>query len=105
MARYLLRLYVAGDTDLARRARGNLVRILDSLPAGSCEVTLIDVLQAPQRAREDHVFATPVLVRHDPLPILKVLGDLSDRARVLRGLGIDPDGHPVPAVADESHEE
>jgi circadian clock protein KaiB len=104
MARYLLRLYVAGNTDLARRARRNLGRIIDSLPTDSCEVALIDVLQAPQRAREDRVIATPVVVRHHPLPVLKVIGDLSDAAMVLQGLGIDSDESLLPGVADGSQE-
>jgi len=49
---------------------------------------VIDILQQPGRAREDHVLAVPVLIKHIPLPVKRFIGDLSNRDTVLLGLGV-----------------
>ena len=49
---------------------------------------MIDILQQPGRAREDHVLAVPVLIKHIPLPVKRFIGDLSNRDTVLLGLGV-----------------
>ena len=88
MTIYKIRLYVAGDSELSRRAVENMEGLCDSLLKGRCEHVVIDVLEDIASARNDRVIATPMAVRYDPLPVRKAIGDLSDVERLLNGLGI-----------------
>ncbi|CAN5892378.1 circadian clock KaiB family protein [soil metagenome] len=82
------RLYIAGPSDRSTRAIRNARDLCDSHFKDSFELEVIDILQQPGRAREDHVLAVPMLIRHIPVPIRKFIGDLSDRAALLRVLGV-----------------
>jgi circadian clock protein KaiB len=82
-------LYVAGDGELAVRARANFDRLIQSRLGGHCSLTIIDVLKEPGVARQNRVVATPLLVRERPPPLVKVLGDLSHEAKILAQLGLD----------------
>lgn len=79
-----LRLYVTGSTLLSVHAIENLRRLPEL--ADDYVVETIDVLKRPDLAEEDRIFATPALVRLSPLPVRKLIGDLSDRDRVLASL-------------------
>jgi circadian clock protein KaiB len=84
-----LRLYVAGDTPKSQRAIANLRGLADaSLPVGH-RFEIIDLLEYPELAARDQILAIPTLVRLSPLPVRKVIGDLSSTQRVLDGLGIE----------------
>lgn len=83
-----LRLYVAGRTPRAERALENLERICSEHLAGEYRVVVIDILKTPQLARGDQIVAVPTLVRNLPTPIRRIIGDLSNTARVLIGLDI-----------------
>ena len=84
-----LRLYVAGDTPKSQRAMANLRALSETrFPAGH-RIEVIDLLQQPERAAIDQILAIPTLVRCAPLPVRKVIGDLSSPERVLTGLGIE----------------
>jgi circadian clock protein KaiB len=87
----VLKLYVTGNTPRSSRAIANLHRICDELLPGQCELIVIDALEQPQAANEDHILVTPTLIRQLPLPPRRVLGDLSDAERVLRGLDLFPE--------------
>ena len=89
-ARFLLRLYVAGQTPKSLSAFANLRRICETYLAGRYELEVIDLLERPQLARGDEIVAVPTLVRRLPEPITKVIGDLSDTGRVLVGLQLNP---------------
>jgi circadian clock protein KaiB len=89
-------LFVAGETPRSRRAIENLQRIVRETPGWRCEVEVIDVLTAPERAEEERVLATPTLIKESPLPRRRVTGDLSDLEKVLRVMG------PVRAALDPS---
>ena len=93
MSEYALRLYVVGRTPRSARAIANLQRLCDERVPGRVEVEIIDVAEQPQRAEQDRIIATPTLVREQPPPQRRVIGDLSDPDRVLAGLGlvVDPD--------------
>ncbi len=85
---YILKLYVAGNTPNSMRALKTLREILDLEFKGIYALKVIDVLKNPQLAEEDKILATPTLSKILPPPVRKIIGDLSDRERVLIGLDL-----------------
>jgi circadian clock protein KaiB len=85
-----LRLYVAGATPRAIAALDNLKRICEEHLAGQYRIEVIDLLQNPQLAQGDQILAVPTLVRKLPVPVRKIIGDLSNEQRVLVGLDLRP---------------
>jgi circadian clock protein KaiB len=88
--KYQLKLFVAGDTDLSRRAIANLHRICAERLAEQCEVEVIDILETPEEAVTHRVLATPVTIRVDLDHPRKALGDLSSEERLLHALNLKP---------------
>jgi circadian clock protein KaiB len=86
----ILRLYVAGQTPKSVAAVANLKKICEEHLAGRYEIQLIDLLENPQLARGDQILAIPTLVRKLPLPVRRIIGDLSNTERVLIGLDLVP---------------
>lgn len=86
--RYVLRLFVAGMTPRSQRAIANLRRICDEQLAGRVDLSTIDIFQQPHLAEKHQVVAAPTLLRLEPLPVKRLIGDLSDEARVLSGLDL-----------------
>ena len=89
-AAFELRLYVAGQSTKSVAAIANLKRICETHLRGQYQIEVIDLTKTPQLAAGDQIFAVPTLVRRLPEPIKKILGDLSNEARVLVGLDIQP---------------
>lgn len=85
---YILKLYVAGNTPSSTRALRVLNTILETEFQGVYALKVIDVLKNPQLAEEDKISATPTLAKILPPPVRKIIGDLSDRERVLIGLDL-----------------
>jgi circadian clock protein KaiB len=85
-----LRLYVAGKTPRAIMAFENLERICEEHLAGKYTIEVIDLLKNPQLAKGDQIIAVPTLVRRLPEPVRKIIGDLSDKEKVLVGLDLRP---------------
>ena len=85
-----LRLYIAGQTARSLAALANLQRICDEHLEGRYHLEVIDLVERPQLARGDQIFALPTLVRKLPEPIRKLVGDLSDTERALVGLDLRP---------------
>ncbi len=85
---YILKLYVAGNTPNSVRALRTLNNILDEEFRGVYALKVIDVLKNPQLAEEDKILATPTLAKILPPPVRKIIGDLSDREKVLIGLDL-----------------
>ncbi|MBD3880465.1 circadian clock protein KaiB [Phormidium tenue FACHB-886] len=85
---YILKLYVAGNTPNSVRALKMLNNILETEFKGVYALKVIDVLKNPQLAEEDKILATPTLAKILPPPVRKIIGDLSDRERVLIGLDL-----------------
>jgi circadian clock protein KaiB len=85
---YRLRLYVAGKTPKSVLALGNLEQICEEHLQGRYEIEVIDLLVSPQLAQGDQILALPTLVRRLPEPIKKIIGDLSNKERVLVGLDL-----------------
>jgi len=85
-----LRLYVAGNTPNSIAAFSNLKQICETHMGGRYRIEIIDLLRNPQLASGDQIIAIPTLVRRLPTPIKKIIGDLSNRERVLIGLDLKP---------------
>lgn len=85
---YVLKLYVAGNTPNSVRALKTLKNILEIDFKGVYALKVIDVLKNPQLAEEDKILATPTLSKVLPPPVRKIIGDLSDREKVLIGLDL-----------------
>lgn len=85
---YILKLYVAGNTPNSVRALKTLNDILEQEFQGVYALKVIDVLKNPQLAEEDKILATPTLAKILPPPVRKIIGDLSDREKVLIGLDL-----------------
>jgi circadian clock protein KaiB len=93
-----MKLYVTGQTARSQRAIANLRRICDEQLHGSYELLVIDVLERPQLAEDEKILATPTVVKVLPLPIRRIIGDLSDSETVLLGLDLQlyPEQHSSP---------
>ena len=87
-AEYELRLYVAGNTPKSIAALNNLKKYCEEHLKGRYRLEVIDLLVQPQLAEGDQILAIPTLVRKVPVPIRKIIGDLSNEAKVLVGLDI-----------------
>ena len=83
-----LRLYVAGQTQRSVTALANLKRLCEERIPGKYRIEVIDLLKKPQLASGDQILAVPTLVRRLPQPIRKIIGDLSNKERLLIGLDI-----------------
>ena len=90
MDKFLLKLYVTGQTPRSERAIANLRRICEEDLGGQYEMTVIDVLERPQLAEDEKILATPTLIKQLPPPLRRVIGDLSDTEKVLLGLDMQP---------------
>lgn len=97
LANYLLKLYVTGSSPRAEQAVANLKRICEEDLHGDYELEVIDVLKHPELAESDRVLATPTLIKQLPPPLRRVIGDLSDKDKVLLGLEVRPRGIPKPS--------
>ena len=84
-----MKLYIAGRTPRTERAIASIRELCESGDlAGEYELVVIDVLERPQLAENEKILATPTLVKELPPPLRRVVGDLSDRERILIGLDL-----------------
>lgn len=100
-----LTLYLAGQTPRAERALANLRRIVEDELGLELMLEVVDVLERPDLAEEALILATPTLVKESPLPARRLIGDLSDTNKVLRGLnlhGATKARSPLTTIEDES---
>jgi len=87
----VLRLYVAGGAPNSRQAIANLESICAEYLKDGHRLEVVDVLEDPRRAMAEGVLVTPSLTKLSPQPVAQVVGNLSDRKRVLLALGLKPD--------------
>lgn len=87
---WVLRLYVAGQTPNSITAFANLKKICQEQLEGKYTIEVIDLVKNPQLSKDDQILAIPTLVRKLPVPVIKIIGDLSDTERVLVGLDLKP---------------
>ncbi len=88
--KYELRLYVAGKTPKSVLALNNLKKYCEEYLKDDYRIEVIDLLVHPQLAEGDQILAIPTLVRRVPVPVRKIIGDLSSKEKVLVGLDIRP---------------
>ena len=88
--RYVLRLFVTGMTARSARAIENLRAICDEYLEGRYELDVVDIHQQPVLTRGEQIVAAPTLIKKLPLPMRRIIGDMSNRERVLLGLDLVP---------------
>ncbi|MBV9876957.1 MAG: circadian clock KaiB family protein [Verrucomicrobia bacterium] len=86
--RYVLRLYVTGATDRSSRAITNIRWFCERYLRGRYDLLVVDIYQQPSLARTHEIIAAPTLVKSEPLPSKRLVGDFSDHERLVAGLGI-----------------
>jgi circadian clock protein KaiB len=89
---YTLRLYVTGNTPRSLRAVANTRGFCEDNLHGRYALEVIDIYQEPERARDAQVVAAPTLVRESPLPLRRMVGDMSERERLRSALGLQAPG-------------
>jgi|GEM_PF-1570754 len=87
-ARYRFRLYIAGDTQNSVQAVANLNALCRTYLPGEFDIEVVDVSREPKRALDDRIMMTPTLVKLEPLPLERLVGNLSQTTFVLQRLGI-----------------
>ncbi len=85
---YRLRLYVTGATPNSTRAIANIKEFCETHLNGNYELDIVDVYQQPLIAEKEQIIALPMLIKKSPLPQRKLIGDMSDTDKVLRGLNL-----------------
>jgi circadian clock protein KaiB len=89
---WVLRLYIAGKAPHSVQALENLEKLCSgSSLNGNCQVEIVDILEHPDKALADGIVVTPTLVRVEPLPVLKIIGNLSEHDKIGRLLGLAGD--------------
>lgn len=86
--RFILRLYVAGMTPRSTKAIANMRQLCEKHLEGRYELQVVDLYQQPELAEHEQIVAAPTLVKELPLPLRRFIGDMSDRQRILAGLGV-----------------
>jgi circadian clock protein KaiB len=91
--KYVLRLYVAGSTPQSSRAITNLKAICETHLKGRYALTVLDLYEQQERAEDDKIVVAPTLIRKLPLPVRRLVGDLSQTEQVLATLDLAPAPH------------
>ena len=91
---YVLILYVIGSNAASEQALDNLKKIISRESETVFKLKVIDVTKHPQLAEDDKILAVPTLIRKLPPPVRKIIGDLSDKEKVLLGLNLIPQKRP-----------
>jgi circadian clock protein KaiB len=99
--KFILKLYVTGGSPRTQTALANLRRICDEDLRHEYEIEVIDVHEHPELAERDRILATPTLIKQLPPPLRRLIGDLSDREKVLLGLEVRPGSGNKPAIPEK----
>jgi circadian clock protein KaiB len=86
--RYVLRLYVTGATDRSLRVVANLRWFCERYLKGRYDLRVVDIYQQPSLAQAQQIVAAPTLVKSEPLPLKRLVGDFSDQKRLRASLGL-----------------
>lgn len=88
MSKYILKLYITGNSTRSQRAIANLFRICHEELYDQYTIEIIDVLEQPQVAEDEKVMVTPTLIKQLPPPLQRIIGDMSNTQKVLLGLDL-----------------
>jgi circadian clock protein KaiB len=86
--KYILRLYITGTTSRSVLAISNLKKICEEYLEGKYELKVIDLYKNPLLAKEEQIIAAPTLIKKLPLPLRRIIGDMSNEEKVLLGLDL-----------------
>ena len=86
--KYILRLYVAGMTPRSIKAVNNVKKVCEEYLDGRCELDVVDIYQNPKLAKGEQIIAAPTLIKKLPLPLRRVIGDMSDTEKFLVGIDL-----------------
>jgi len=86
--KYVLRLYITGTTSRSVSAITNLKKICEEYLEGRYELEVIDLYQMPRLAKDEQIIAAPTLIKKLPLPFRRIIGDMSNKEKVLMGLDL-----------------
>lgn len=86
---FTLKLFVTGASPNSLRAISNLKTLCEKYLAKKYNLEIIDVYQQPLKAQDEQIIALPMLVKSSPLPLKRLIGDMSDTGKVLKGLGLN----------------
>ena len=86
--RYVLRLYVAGTTHKSKRAIANIERLCEEHLKGRYDLEVVDLYKQPALAQGEQIIAVPTLIKQLPLPLRRLIGDLSDPDHLIVGLDL-----------------
>ena len=91
---FVLRLFIAGTSCRSQRTISNLRTLCTEHLRDRVVLEIVDIYQRPDLAEADQIVAAPTLLKVGPLPVRRIIGDLSDVPRALRALGLPPLGAP-----------
>jgi circadian clock protein KaiB len=94
--KYVLKLYITGMTARSQQALRNIKKIIEENPDNNFDLEVIDIYQQPKLAKGDQIIAVPTLVKKLPLPLRRMIGDLSQEDRIILGLDLKPRVPPPP---------
>jgi circadian clock protein KaiB len=94
-SKYVLRLYVTGMTPRAQDAIRNIRKICEEELKGRYDLEVIDIYQQPELAKKEQILAAPTLIRKLPLPLRKLVGDMSNKQKVIVGLELMPEKESI----------
>jgi circadian clock protein KaiB len=86
--KFVLRLFVTGMTTRSTRAIHLVRAVCEEHLAGQYDLEIVDVYQQPERVKDEQIFAIPTLVKYLPNPVRKIIGDMSNKERLMHGLGL-----------------
>ncbi len=86
--KYVLRLYISGMSPRSIKAIENIKKICEENLKGRYELEVIDIFQQPQYVKKEQLLAAPTLIKKLPLPLRRLIGDMSDKDRILVGLDL-----------------
>jgi len=88
--KYVLRLYVTGMTPRSIYAINNIRKICEENLKGRYDLEVIDIYQQPEYAKKEQLIAAPTLIKKLPLPLRRLIGDMSDKEKIIVGLDLVP---------------
>ena len=90
--KYVLRLYVAGLTPLSHKAIDNITSLCEEYLPGRYDLKVVDLFKNPEQASREQIFVTPTLIKKEPVPPCRFVGDLSCTQKLIDGLALRPTG-------------